>query len=109
VAVGSIHPSWIDTDLVRDSEAQHPTFATMRSTLPWPANSTSTVDVCADAMVRAIETRARKVHVPKNTKLLATLRPLVLSGLFSRLAERQVRDDLPRLDEENQALGAPWH
>jgi NAD(P)-dependent dehydrogenase (short-subunit alcohol dehydrogenase family) len=109
VAVGSVHPSWIDTDLVRDSESLSPTFAKMRKDLPWPANTTNTVEACADAMVAAIERRARKVHVPNNTKLLANLRPLVLGGWFQRLVEKQVRDDLRQLDEENRARGVTWH
>src|SRR5690606_17338005 len=47
VDVGICHPSWIDTDLVRDAEADLPSFKATRSRLPWPANTTTTVEECA--------------------------------------------------------------
>lgn len=109
VGVGSIHPSWIDTDLVRDAELQSPTFAAMRKGLPWPANVTSSVEVCAEAMVHAIETRARKSHIPANTKVFAALRPLLLGGVAQRFSTRKVSKDLVSIDRENQARGATWH
>ncbi|MFL6111441.1 MAG: short-chain dehydrogenase/reductase, partial [Catenulispora sp.] len=36
VTVASAHPTWIDTDLVRDTEAALPTFAENRKKLPGP-------------------------------------------------------------------------
>jgi NAD(P)-dependent dehydrogenase (short-subunit alcohol dehydrogenase family) len=108
VTVGSIHPSWIDTDLVRGSEDALPSFKRMRSEMPWPANSTMSVDDCALAFVDAIERRAKRAYVPKNAKILSLIRPLVLSAFAHRAIARQVGNDLQQLDEENKARGATW-
>ena len=51
VSVGSAHMSWINTALVRDSEADLPAFGEMLARFPWPLNKTTTVDKCADAFV----------------------------------------------------------
>jgi hypothetical protein len=108
VAVGSIHPSWIDTDLVRESEAALPTFGLMRSQMPWPANTTTTVEVCAEAFADAVERRALRAYIPKNAKILSAMRPLSLSALAQRAIARRVGKDLRQLDRENEALGATW-
>jgi NAD(P)-dependent dehydrogenase (short-subunit alcohol dehydrogenase family) len=108
VAVGSIHPSWIDTDLVRLSEQSLPTFAKMRAELPWPANTTTSVEDCAAAFADAIERRALRTYVPKNGRIVSAIRPLSLSGFGQRVMARRVAKDLRQLDTENQALGATW-
>jgi NAD(P)-dependent dehydrogenase (short-subunit alcohol dehydrogenase family) len=108
VTVGSIHPSWIDTDLVRGSEAALPTFAKMRAEMPWPANSTTSVETCAAALADAVATRAARAYIPKNGKVLSAIRPLTLSGFAQRVVARRVGQDLRQLDRENEALGATW-
>lgn len=108
VTVGSIHPSWIDTDLVRGSEAALPAFKKMRKEMPWPANSTTSVEDCAVAFADAVERRALRTCVPKSGGFLAAIRPLLLSGVAQRAAVRRVGKDLRQLDNENLALGATW-
>ena len=44
VTVGVLHPSWIDTDLVRSADADLPAFALLRRGLPYPGNVTTSVD-----------------------------------------------------------------
>lgn len=58
VGVGVAHPSWIDTDLVRGADTDLPSFGRMRASLPWPARSTTTVDRCAERLVRGMEKRS---------------------------------------------------
>jgi hypothetical protein len=108
VAVGSVHPSWVDTDLVRDSEAAHPSFKKMRASVPWPANTTTSVEDCAVAFADAIQRRAPKVYVPRNGAVISTLRPLLLSGIAQRAVGRRIGSDLRQLEEENRAFGSPW-
>ena len=36
ITVGLVHPSWIDTDLVRGAEADLPSFQELRGRLPYP-------------------------------------------------------------------------
>jgi hypothetical protein len=100
VTVGSAHPGWIDTDLVRGAEAALPSFRTLRSELPWPVRATTSVEVCADALADAIERRALRVHVPKSTGLLAATRSLIMSPRAQTATQRRVAANLDRLDRE---------
>jgi hypothetical protein len=108
VDVGSAHPSWVDTDIVRGPEATLPTFARMRKELPWPTNTTMPVERCAAAFADAVERRAHRVYVPRTVGLVSALRPLLHSGPIQRAIARRVGKDLQQLDSENQALGATW-
>ena len=65
VTVASAHPTWIDTDLVRDTEEALPTFAATRKQLPGPLGAFTSVEVCAEALVENLETRRRRVFVPR--------------------------------------------
>ena len=64
VTVASAHPTWIDTDLVRDTEEALPTFKATRKQLPGPLGAFTSVEVCAEALVENLETRRRRVFVP---------------------------------------------
>lgn len=108
VAVGSAHPGWIDTDIVRGPERSLPSFAKARGQMPWPLNSTMPVTQCATLLADAIERRSQRVYIPGGTRLLSTLRPLSMSGVGTRLFARRNGDDLRQLDRENEALGARW-
>jgi NAD(P)-dependent dehydrogenase (short-subunit alcohol dehydrogenase family) len=109
VDVGSVHPSWIDTDLVRGGEEALPTFRRMRAELPPPANKTTTVEECATAIADAIERRALRVFVPSNGRIVSLIRPLAMAAPVARLARRRLAENLTQLDTENQAQGATWH
>jgi hypothetical protein len=109
VTVGSVHPSWIDTDLVRGAEDALPSFAKMRAELPWPANSTTSVEVCAAAFADAIEARKLRACVPRSARWLVLMRPLSFSTLASKVVARRAGADLRQLDTEHQARGAAWH
>jgi NAD(P)-dependent dehydrogenase (short-subunit alcohol dehydrogenase family) len=109
VDVGSVHPSWIDTDLVRGGEDALPTFRRMRTQLPPPANTTTSVEACAQAMADAIEQRALRVFVPGSGRIVSLMRPIMMAAPLARLARRRMAQDLTQLDKENQARGATWH
>jgi hypothetical protein len=108
VAVGSAHPGWIDTDIVRGSERAIPTFAKLRSGMPWPLNSTMAVEDCAERLADGIERRAYRVYVPGGVRLVSYLRPLTMTGVGARLTARRTGKDLREVDRENEALGATW-
>ena len=59
VKVGSVHPGWIDTDLVRDQRKDLKTFDEAFDRFPWPMNATTSVEECADAIVDGMERRRR--------------------------------------------------
>jgi NAD(P)-dependent dehydrogenase (short-subunit alcohol dehydrogenase family) len=108
VAVGSAHPGWIDTDILRGPERDIPTFAKLRSGMPWPLNSTMAVEDCAGRLVDAMERRAYRVYIPGGVRLISGLRPLIMTGLGTRVAARRTGNDLRQVDRENEALGARW-
>lgn len=108
ITVGSIHPSWIDTDMVRLVEDALPAFKRMREGMPWPANTLTPVEDCAIAFANAVERRALRTYVPKNGVFLSLIRPLLVSGIGYRAIARRAGADLRQLDAENQARGATW-
>src|SRR6266540_4485843 len=105
VRVGTAHPSWIDTDMVRAAEDDLPTFAAMRRRLPPPANAITTVDQCAAAIVRGIEKRSRRVYVPRSVALVNAMRALLVSPVADRVIRRQARHLVPQMESEVEALG----
>lgn len=105
VAVGSCHPSWIDTDLVRDAEHDLPSFKKMRARLPWPANGTTTVDECADTIAKGIEKRKRKIRVPGEVAVMDWGRSLVNGPLSDLALRREAKRTIPQMEAEVAALG----
>ena len=57
IDVGVCHPSWIDTDIVRNAEADLPTFREIRKKLPYPANSTTTLEECVELILHGLAKR----------------------------------------------------
>lgn len=105
VAVGSAHPSWINTDLVRDAAADLPSFRAMRKLLPWPMHSTTTVEQCAQAFADGVQRRARRIYVPRSIMLMHWLRNLPASRVVERLSRPAVRKIMPQMEKEVAALG----
>jgi NAD(P)-dependent dehydrogenase (short-subunit alcohol dehydrogenase family) len=105
VQVGTAHPAWVDTDLVRGAYEDMATYREMRRRLPWPANSLTSVEDCAAALVRGIEKRARRVHVPRSIALVSAIRSVLVSPLADRVIGRGARRMVPALEEEIQELG----
>jgi len=104
VGVGSAHMSWIDTALVRDGKADMPSFAELLARLPWPLNKTTTVDSCADAFVKGIESRQDRIYCPRWVGLFRWLKP-ALSTVSELLIGKTTAELLPRIDAEAAALG----
>lgn len=105
VDVGSCHPSWIDTDLVRDAEHDLPSFQKMRSRLPWPANGTTTVEECADLIAKGIVRRRRKIRVPREVAVMDWGRVLVNGPLADLALRRDAKRLMPQMEAEVDALG----
>ena len=108
VAVGSIHPSWIDTDLVRDQRQDSKTFREALASLPWPMNQVTSLDACAEAVVDAVERRRRKVYVPRTVAVVHALRTVVTGPLGELPIRRRARTMVPALEAEAKALGRFW-
>lgn len=105
VAVGTAHPSWVDTDLVREARADLPAFEAALGRLPWPMRRTTSVQECAAAFVRAIERRRRRVYVPRAVGAVQAVRSLLVSPVADRLIGRTARSMVPLVEEQSRALG----
>jgi NAD(P)-dependent dehydrogenase (short-subunit alcohol dehydrogenase family) len=104
VTVASAHPTWIDTDMVRDTEAALPTFARTRKQLPGPLGALTSVDACAEALVDNLETRRRRVFVPRSVGTVAALRQLVTGAVAEKLTMMLSAKQVPQLEKEIAAL-----
>jgi hypothetical protein len=105
VRVGVAHPSWIDTDMVRDVRSDLSSFDKVLRTLPGPFGRITSVGECAAAFVRAVERRKRKVYVPAALAPLAAVRQLFASPLAEYVTGRGARRLLPEAEREILALG----
>ena len=105
VTVASAHPTWIDTDLVRDTEEALPTFAKTRKQLPGPLGAYTSVEVCAQALVDNLETRGRRVFVPGSVGVVSALRQLVTGVVAEKVAMRVSAKRVPQLERDIAALG----
>ncbi|MGY1835488.1 SDR family oxidoreductase [Blastococcus sp. SYSU DS0510] len=104
ITVASAHPTWIDTDMVRDTEAALPTFAATRRGLPGPLGAYTSVEACAEALVENLETRRRRVFVPRSVGTVAALRQLVTGVLAEKLAMAVSAKRVPQLERDIAAL-----
>jgi NAD(P)-dependent dehydrogenase (short-subunit alcohol dehydrogenase family) len=91
VDVGVAYFSWIDTDMVRGADSHHPGFAAMRRGLRGPAGKTLPVSDAADAIVRGVQKRSRRVVAPGFVGLLYRVRGLV-PELIDREASKSAAD-----------------
>ena len=105
MAVGTAHPIWVDTDMVRDARADLATFREAQGRLPWPLGTTVTAEDCAQAIINGIERRKRRIYVPRAIAGVAALRTMVLSGLSDRIVGRSTATLVPRMEDEVRALG----
>lgn len=105
VAVGTAHPSWIDTDLVRDARDDLPALAAALRRLPRPLGGTTSVETCAAALVRAIERRQRRVYVPRSVGVTQAARSMMVSPLADLVLARHARAAVPDLEAQIRSLG----
>jgi NAD(P)-dependent dehydrogenase (short-subunit alcohol dehydrogenase family) len=105
VCAASIHPSWIDTAMVREAEHDLGAFRDMRSRLPWPAHATTPVERCAQLIVDGAEQRRDRIFIPKSARLLFWLRNLLTTRAGEALLTRDAAATVPKMDAEVAAMG----
>src|SRR3954466_9291683 len=98
VTVASAHPTWIDTDLVRDTEAALPTFKATRRQLPGPLGAYTSVEERAQALVENLETRGRGVFVPRSGGVVSAFRQVVTGVLAEKVAMKVSAARVPQLE-----------
>jgi NAD(P)-dependent dehydrogenase (short-subunit alcohol dehydrogenase family) len=105
VDVGVAHPSWIDTDLVRDQQRDLTSFNKTLAKLPGPFGKVTPLAECVDALIDGMERRRRKVFVPKSLARFSAIRQLFSSPLAERATMKSAARTIPKLEAEVQALG----
>ncbi|MEU6198629.1 short-chain dehydrogenase/reductase [Streptomyces sp. NPDC047061] len=105
VTVGLVHPSWIDTDIVRGAEGDLPSFQDLRRRLPYPGNVTTSVDQAAAAIVDGLVRRRSRVYVPRAIAAANWAKAAVNSPLAWPWARRFAARAVPTLEREVEALG----
>lgn len=105
ISVGLVHPSWIDTDLVRGAEADFPSFQDLRRRLPYPGNVTTSVDRAAAAIVDGLARRRSRVYVPRAVVVANWAKAALNSPAAWPWMRRFAADVVPTLESECEALG----
>ena len=105
VTVGLVHPSWIDTDLVRGAEADLPSFQELRGRLPYPGNVTTSVDKAAAAIVDGLVHRRSRVYVPRAVVVANWAKGALNSPAAWPWMRRFAAQVVPALEREVEALG----
>lgn len=83
VDVGTIHPAFIDTEMVRDTEASSATNR-IRAATPEPFRRSYPVERAASDIARGFERRKRRICTPWFTLLLHLMRPIMATRLMER-------------------------
>ncbi len=84
VEVATIHPTWIDTAMVREGEQQMPAFQRLRETLRPPFRKTYPVQRAARDIADGFERRARRICTPPFVRLAHVLRAALTTRVFER-------------------------
>jgi NAD(P)-dependent dehydrogenase (short-subunit alcohol dehydrogenase family) len=105
ITVGLVHPSWIDTDLVRGAEADIPSFRALRAKLPYPGNVTTSVDRAAAAIVKGLVRRRSRVYVPRAVVVANWAKGALNSPAAWPWMRRFAAEVTPTLEREVEALG----
>lgn len=107
VRVGTAHPIWINTDLVRGFKEDLPSYREARSKLPWPMSQELSVEDCAAALLKGIERRKRRVYVPRSIGLVQAMRTIILSAFSDSIIKRATGNGVlvEQMEAEIRAVG----
>ena len=105
ITVGLVHPSWIETDLVKGAEQDIPSFVQLRKELPYPGTVTTSVDKAAGAIVDGLVSRRARVYVPRAVGAAGWAKAAISSPAGWLWAKRFAAKWVPTLEREIEALG----
>lgn len=95
VRVGTFHPGWIDTAMVRGKISQ-PAFAALLAALPGPFGRVTPADDITPHFVRALERRPSRMVYPRAGRLLLAFRAVLNTAPFTARS-RAVAPEIRRL------------
>jgi NAD(P)-dependent dehydrogenase (short-subunit alcohol dehydrogenase family) len=106
VDVATIHPIWIDTDMVREGESTQRAFRVLRSAMRPPFSRTQPLDRAVTDIVAGFAARRRRICTPRSVWAGHALRPL----LTTPVGEHDLRAKAPEMErvfrEETAERGA---
>lgn len=105
ITVGLVHPSWIETDLVKGAELDIPSFVRLRKDLPYPGNVTTSVDTAAGAIVDGLVSRRARIYVPRAVGVAGWSKAAIGSPVAWLWVKRFAAKWVPTLEREIGALG----
>lgn len=107
VRVGTAHPIWINTDLVRGFKSDLASFRDVHGKLPWPLSRELTVQQCAGAIIKGLEKRKRKVYIPGSIGLVQAMRAVILSPFADAIIKRSGGNGalVDQMEAEVKSLG----
>ena len=108
VDVGTAHPSWVETDLVRDLRDDLPVLRRTLPRLPGPLGVSMTAATCAEAFVDGIERRRRRVYVPRTLAGVQAMRTVFAGPAAELVLRRRARALVPELEREVSRLARPF-
>ena len=94
VGVGVIYASWVQTQMVAESDL-HPAFVYLKRTMPTALRRAMPVDMAASMVVEGIERRARRIWLPGWVRVLHWLR----AALHTPLAEKSLLKAAPEMEK----------
>ena len=106
VGIGIAYPSWVETDMIKETERVLPSFTRMRNELPWPVRSTHSPECCARALADGIEKRARSIYFPRRIRLVSLFAPVVKSRTGEAVMATRTSSYMPQIDKDVEALAA---
>lgn len=84
VSVSSLHPSWIDTDMVREADAENAAFQRLRSSLRPPFSKTYPVDDIVGPIADGFAQRRPRLFLPGIVQIAYRIRNSVNTGPMLR-------------------------
>ena len=106
VDVATIHPTWIDTDMVREADQESRVFEVVRGALRPPFKKTYPVERAATDIVTGFERRRRRICVPTFVYAAHALRPLLTTPLLEHDSFAVAPELERRFEEDVEQRGA---
>jgi NAD(P)-dependent dehydrogenase (short-subunit alcohol dehydrogenase family) len=84
VDVATIHPTWIDTEMVREGERELRAYQRLRAAMRPPFKKSYPVERAAKDIADGFDKRARRICTPAFVRVAHLLRPALTTRLFER-------------------------
>jgi NAD(P)-dependent dehydrogenase (short-subunit alcohol dehydrogenase family) len=105
VDVGTAHPSWVDTDMVRDTDTELRDIGETRQSAPGFLGGTVSLEECSRLLADGIERRSGRIYVPRSAMVMQLVRSIVSGPIGARVMRRRAREMVPKIEAEVARLG----